>query len=94
MVNIDEWHATGEMLKREAPLTTRQYPRIIERLQYLWSEQEDCRRCFQNMLMKDTLERQGFPVEVMGELMRLNKLYERSQPGPRPAEAVAYGCRA
>jgi hypothetical protein len=89
MVNMNEWLTTGEMLKREAPITAERYPRILERIQYLWSEPQDCRLCFRNLLMKDSLERQGFPVEVVGELMHLNKRYERSHPQPESLEMVS-----
>ena len=78
MMKMDEWLATGEMLKREAPSMALKYPHILERLQYLWSEPEDCRMCFKKILMMDSIERQGFPVEVMEELMRLHNIYESS----------------
>ena len=83
MRDLKAWEVLGEALKRECPITSQKYPRIIERFQYLWDDREICITCFDNLLIKDSIERQGFPPEVVAELLRLRKIYEeesRKQP--------------
>lgn len=62
-----------------------QFPQIVQRIVAIWSSPEVARPYFQNLLMSDRDNRQGFPLKVYSELLELSLLYDRLFPSkPRP----------
>jgi hypothetical protein len=55
--------------------TARQYPRIVNRLDDLWSQCEYTRLYFQSLLIDRRKGRKGFPPEVKKELEALQHYY-------------------
>lgn len=79
-MNVEAWEAVGKMLREAMPLTASQYPRVVERLQWLWDSPPECKQYLQHTLLNETDGHQGFPVQVMDEIMRVEKLYLKIHP--------------
>jgi len=79
-MNVEAWEAAGKMLRDAAPVTTSKYPRVIERLQWLWESPTECKQYLQHTLLNEAEGHQGFPVEVMDEIMRIEKYYLKLHP--------------
>lgn len=53
------------------------YPRIVNKIVELWRDPESLEAYFQELMIADHHERQGFPLEVASELFSLNSAYEK-----------------
>jgi hypothetical protein len=80
VVDKNAFEVVGAILQKHAPHTMEQYPHVIERLNWLWSSPEDCRIYLQKILLNESGTRNGFPTEVMGELLAINHIFERAHP--------------
>lgn len=56
--------------------TAARFPRVANRLAALWSLPEQCRQCFDELLLDGRGDRQGFPERVAMELAALKNHYE------------------
>lgn len=57
--------------------TVEQYPHVLNRLADLWTRPHDLDRAFNDLLMDDRVDRQGFPFDVVLELTGLRDFYTR-----------------
>lgn len=64
-----------------ATLATR-YPYILEKLVSLWSKPMETRDYFQELLVTQRENRQGFPMDVYMEIFSLSELYNKLHPLP------------
>ncbi|MDD5328850.1 MAG: hypothetical protein PHX38_02520 [Sulfuricella sp.] len=55
------------------------YPKIMEKIVLIWGHPE-CAKFLNNLMIDDRGNRQGFSVDVMGELMLLAALAEHGEP--------------
>ena len=49
----------------------RRFPRIANRLAIAWKDRADCRVVFEDLLVDRRPGRQGFPADVLNDLLRL-----------------------
>jgi hypothetical protein len=56
------------------------YPQIVTRIVAVWSSPQTARSYFQNLLMNDRNNRQGFSSDVYSEILALSMLYDRLHP--------------
>ncbi|WP_176217045.1 ankyrin repeat domain-containing protein [Andreprevotia lacus] len=64
-----------------------QYPRIVEKIADMWG-QDALDGYFEDLLIMDRNDRQGFPPEIGAELMLLSVAYHESRRKPDQAEDI------
>lgn len=57
--------------------TVEQYPHVLNRIADLWTRPHDLERAFNDLLMDDRVDRQGFPFDVVLELTGLRDFHTR-----------------
>jgi hypothetical protein len=74
-----EW--LHEMPRHERPIQLAlQFPRIVNKMADIWHEQKTTEAYLQELLVDHRGNRRGFPVPVIGDLMRL-RAYQAKQDG-------------
>jgi hypothetical protein len=58
------------------------FPHILERIQFLWPKPSEARSYFQELLVTQREQRQGFPMGVYMEIFALSELYNKLHPCP------------
>lgn len=58
------------------------YPRIIERIVELWGRADEIEAYFQTLMLDHRGSRQGFPEEVLTEIVKLRSYYRSRLPLP------------
>ena len=56
------------------------FPSILEKMVVLWPQPEQERHYFQELLVTQRENRQGFPAEIYTEIFALSEFYEHSFP--------------
>jgi hypothetical protein len=69
-----DWLASLPPNARPLALATR-FPRVANRIAQEWSEPSACRRDFDDLVFDSRGTRQGFPPDVLGELLTLRDYY-------------------
>ncbi|TCJ15704.1 hypothetical protein EZJ19_06445 [Parasulfuritortus cantonensis] len=75
------------LLERAAPHTAARFPHVIRRLAGTWADPEACRAFFHSLLVDVSPGQQGFPLDVMLELMHLSEHYEIGLSNDREGDA-------
>ena len=79
-----------EQIGQEARFPTRlaeQFPRIVDKIADMWG-QDELESYFEELLIMDRADRQGFPPEIGAELMLLSMAYDLSRHKPDEEEDV------
>lgn len=66
--------------KQRPQALPRQYPRIANRLAYLWKRRQQCERYLDELAVDQRGSRRGFPAEVAREIGALKLLYVAQNP--------------
>ena len=69
-----DWLATLPLNVRPLALAT-QYPRVANRIAKEWKEPSACRRDFEDLVYDNRGDREGFPSDVLVELLALRDHY-------------------
>jgi len=69
-----DWLATLPMNVRPLALAT-QFPRVANRIAQEWKEPSACRRDFEDLVYDNRGDREGFPSDVLVELLALRDHY-------------------
>jgi hypothetical protein len=94
-------HPAGALPERREPTNARpqvntdprsaleiQYPRIVEQLALKWS-QYDCEQFLNGLMLDERGDRQGFPVNVIDDLLMLHGTWTRLPEWDRPVKLAA-----
>jgi hypothetical protein len=66
------------------------YPHVLNRIAELWSRPQDLDEYFRELSIDDRRDRQGFPLEVIAELSRVQNFYQkRVTPAHRQTDVWA-----
>jgi hypothetical protein len=67
LVKLDTKVAVHELSAR--------FPRVLNRIADVWNKPEQAERCFDELVLHSRGVRQGFPQEVIGEIVSLRHFY-------------------
>lgn len=67
---------SGPLAKYYPEQTAQRFPRIVQKMVDLWGKPE-MDDFFRDLLIMDRPDRQGFPLEIVSELMALSNIYDR-----------------
>ena len=72
--------ASALFAKLRQPLglsTLERYPHVLNRIAELWNRPQELDHYFRELSIDDRRDRQGFPLEAIAELSRLQNYYQR-----------------
>ena len=64
------------------------FPHIVNRLSAVWRQPTECGRLFDDLLLDDRIDRQGFPLAAVLEISDLRSYYEADVVSRLNAEAA------